>query len=283
MATSGTVADPAADSRGGGTRDVGLNIPMGSAPALAEFGGRLYCAFQEDGAHRLMVLSSSDGNTWTTFVPSDPGAGSAAVGVAGILIGSAPALAVFNGRLYCAFQANDPSHTLFVTSSSDGDHWQSPANGDPRHRDRRAHRALAALDGRLYCAYQADDGSRVLCVTTSTDGARWGPPTRYETMQASRRRDALRRRPEPVRRSQRHRGYVLLRQRGLRLRAAGRAMRRVRRPGAGAAGWPGIGMRKARERSRASCFYDFAFTSSGHTHASAIRETVGATMSSRAV
>ena len=104
---------------------------MGSAPALAEFGGRLYCAFQEDGAHRLMVLNSSDGNIWTTFLPSDPGAGSLAVGVAGILIGSAPALAVFNGRLYCAFQANDPSHTLFVTSSSDGDHWQSPANRIP--------------------------------------------------------------------------------------------------------------------------------------------------------
>ena len=33
--------------------------------------------------------------------------------------GSAPALAVFDGTLYCAFQANDTRHILYVTSSRD--------------------------------------------------------------------------------------------------------------------------------------------------------------------
>jgi hypothetical protein len=144
-----------------------------SAPALAAFGDRLYCAFQLSSDHALSVISSADGDSWTMAW--------SALGPTthGQFAGSAPALAVFNGTLYCAFQANDPRHILYVTSSSDGRNWVTPANGIADIVLGSAP-ALAAFDNKLYCAYQADDSAQALCVTSSVDGQNWEPPRRYD-------------------------------------------------------------------------------------------------------
>ena len=112
------------------------------------------------------MTSSADGVTWT-----------AARGYDGIHVGGAPTLAVFKGQLYCAFQADDPSNTLFITSTGDGDNWVSPARGYSQFSVGSAP-ALAAFKNRLYCAYQANDASQVLCVITSVDGENWGQPFR---------------------------------------------------------------------------------------------------------
>ena len=156
-------------------------IQLGSAPAMAEFKGRLYIAFQaNDPSHSLYVTSSSDGKTWTT----------PAVGYPGIQIGGTPninpvdgsvatptvlAMAEFNGRLYIAFQANDSSHSLYLTSSSDGTTWTTPAVGYPGIQIGGAP-AMAAFNGYLYIAFQANDPSHSLYVTRSSDGSTWTTP-----------------------------------------------------------------------------------------------------------
>src|SRR6185312_6895037 len=76
-------------------------------------------AFQtSNSSHELYTTSSIDGTTWV----------SPATSIAGIQMGSAPAMAMFGGRLYLAFRANDSSNALYITSTSDGVHWQAPAD-----------------------------------------------------------------------------------------------------------------------------------------------------------
>jgi hypothetical protein len=155
-----------------------VNYTTNSAPALVAFGNRLYCAFQAND-HSLYVISSADGDNWSMIWSAISTAlGSGLPSPSAILIGSAPALAVFNGTLYCAFRANDARHILYVTSSGDGQNWVTPANGIPGIAIGSAP-ALAAFDNKLYCAYQADDSTQALCVTSSADGANWDTPRVY--------------------------------------------------------------------------------------------------------
>lgn len=90
-------------------------------------------------------------------------------------VGSSPAAAAFKGRSYIAFQANDPSHTLYVTSSSDGTTWVTPAAGYSGIKIGSAP-AMAEFNGRLYIAFQANDPSHTLYVTSSSDGTTWVTP-----------------------------------------------------------------------------------------------------------
>jgi hypothetical protein len=150
-------------------------IKIGSAPAMAEFNGRLYIAFQaDDSSHTLFVTSSPDGNNWTT----------PAVGYPGIRIGSAPAMAEFNGRLYIAFQADDSAHTLFVTSSPDGNNWTTPAVGYSGIKIGSAP-TMSVWNEKLFLAFQANDSSHRLHVTGTSDGTSWlTPASAYPTIKA---------------------------------------------------------------------------------------------------
>jgi len=103
---------------------------------------------------------------------------SPAQGFPGIQIGSAPAMASFKNRVYAAFQANDASHRLFVTSSPDGVTYSSPANGHPGILIGSAP-AMAAFNGRLYIAFQANDASHKLFVASSADGITFTPAVAY--------------------------------------------------------------------------------------------------------
>jgi hypothetical protein len=100
---------------------------------------------------------------------------SPATGYPGIVIGSAPTMAAFNSRLYIAFQANDPSHSLFVTSSADGVNFTAPAQGYPLIQVGTAP-AMAAFNNRLYIAFQANNPSHSLFVTSSPDGVNFTAP-----------------------------------------------------------------------------------------------------------
>jgi Alpha-L-arabinofuranosidase B, catalytic len=141
-------------------------IMLGSAPAMATFGGKLYVAFQaDDPSHSLFVTSSTDGVHFNT----------PAQGYPGIQIGSAPAMAAFNNRLYVAFQANDPSNQLFVTSSADGVNFTTPASGYPGIR-MGSSPAMTEFNSQLYIAFQANDPSHALFVTLSPDGFNFSTP-----------------------------------------------------------------------------------------------------------
>jgi hypothetical protein len=141
-------------------------ILMGSAPALAVFGGQLYVAFRaNDAGHALYVSSSADGVNF----------GSPAVGYEGILLGSAPAMTVFGDRLFIAFRANDQGNILYVTSSQDGRNFTTPAVGYPGIAMGGAP-ALAVFNGKLFAAFQANDPSQALYVTSSADGTNFTSP-----------------------------------------------------------------------------------------------------------
>jgi hypothetical protein len=62
----------------------------------------------------LHVTCSSDGVNWPT-----------AWQIPNVAIGSDPAMAVFNGMLYVAFRADDPSNDVWIASSSDGVNFSS--------------------------------------------------------------------------------------------------------------------------------------------------------------
>jgi frataxin-like iron-binding protein CyaY len=86
-----------------------------------------------------------------------------------------PAVAVFNNNLYVAYQANDSSRSLYVTSSNDGVHFSNPVNipgitvgGAP---------ALAVYNNKLYIAFQANDASHSLWTASSTDGVHFSNVT----------------------------------------------------------------------------------------------------------
>jgi hypothetical protein len=68
-----------------------------------------------------------------------------------IQIGSAPAMATFNNYLYIAFQANDPSHGLFLTSAASGvTIFNEPAGRVIPVTPIGSAPAMAAVNGRLY-------------------------------------------------------------------------------------------------------------------------------------
>jgi hypothetical protein len=85
-----------------------------------------------------------------------------------IQMGGAPAMALFNNQLYIAFQANDPGHTLHVTSSSDGVTW--PAATQIANVAIGSDPAMAVFNGLLYIAFRANDPSNDVWIASSSDG-----------------------------------------------------------------------------------------------------------------
>jgi hypothetical protein len=72
------------------------------------FNNELSVVFADNGNNRrLLYASSSDGTNWpkSTWVPNQ-------------YTHQAPALAVFNGKLYIVFLANNDSHDLHIVSGS---------------------------------------------------------------------------------------------------------------------------------------------------------------------
>ena len=97
-----------------------------------------------------------------------------------VSMGSAPSFASFNGKLYAAFQANDASHKLFITSSTDGVNFPA-ATGYPNIQMGSAP-ALAVFNNKLYVAFQANDASHKLFITSSTDGVNFPAATGYPSI-----------------------------------------------------------------------------------------------------
>lgn len=78
-------------------------------------------------------------------------------------------------QLYVLFQANDPSNTLYVTSSVDGTNFTTPARGYDGIRI-GSPPAMAVFNDLLYVAFQANDPSHTLYVSSSPDGITFTTP-----------------------------------------------------------------------------------------------------------
>lgn len=77
-------------------------------------------------------------------------------------------MVAFNNQLFIAFQANDPGHTLHVTSSSDGVTW--PAATQIPNIAIGSAPAMAVFNGVLYIAFRSDDTSNNVWIASSSDG-----------------------------------------------------------------------------------------------------------------
>jgi hypothetical protein len=98
--------------------------------------------------------------------------------IPGNFTGARPALAAFNGQLYCAYQANDATLGLTIISSADGQNWTPPLRFNNAIRLGSAP-ALAVFNGALYCAFQSvapGSGGFPLYVTSTPDGVNWISP-----------------------------------------------------------------------------------------------------------
>ncbi|WP_375414700.1 hypothetical protein, partial [uncultured Bradyrhizobium sp.] len=91
--------------------DPGDAYGVSGSPALAAFGGKLYCVRQGRGNSGWTWCGSFDGTGWSkdALIP-DPGD---AYGVSG-----SPALAAFGGKLYCVRQGRGNSGWTWCASAS---------------------------------------------------------------------------------------------------------------------------------------------------------------------
>ena len=92
-------------------------------------------------------------------------------------MGSAPAMAVFNNKLYVAYLANDSSNILYITSSSDGVNFAA-ATAYPNIQMGSAP-ALAVFNGSLYVAFRSNDSRNILFISASSDGVTFPAGTGY--------------------------------------------------------------------------------------------------------
>ena len=157
---------------------VPINQTSPFTPSLALFNGTLYVAFitnDVDSAtgvpsNRIFLCSTTDGVSWSdaTFFNQ--------------YSKCAPSLAVWNGNLYIAFVANDPSNTLLVYYSSNPDSptsWSAtvPTNQTSANAPSLAASGPSGQTGKLYLAFVAENGSQDIFVCSLTSGQPWSSAT----------------------------------------------------------------------------------------------------------
>ncbi len=126
-------------------------------PALTAFNNALHMAWKGNGNGDIYA-ASFDGYQWSEKlkIPGSSQSGS----------GEAPALAVYNGKLYCAWIHDE---NIYLASSADGKSWEMEAT--LTSMSTRAAPVLAAFNGRLYTAWSGyhDDG----VFYASFNGTQW--------------------------------------------------------------------------------------------------------------
>lgn len=101
----------------------------------------------------------------------------AATPFANFQMGSGPAMAVFNNKLYVAYLANDSSNILYITSSADGVNFAA-ATAYPNIQMGSAP-SLGVFNGRLYVAFRSNDSRNILFISSASDGVTFPTATGY--------------------------------------------------------------------------------------------------------
>jgi len=157
------------------------NLPGGdvadSSPSMAVFNGDLYMGYRNHLNHYMDICQISTSHAPIVYeadnLPS---------------LNFNPSLAVYNNKLYAAFEGENSSHTLYfattATTFGSGFTLQTGASGDQSGTAP----SLAVHNGVLYLGFRSNDGSQVFLYKYSTDGVtfskstggKWGeggPPT----------------------------------------------------------------------------------------------------------
>ncbi|MFJ8469990.1 sialidase family protein [Streptomyces swartbergensis] len=132
---------------------------VGPGAAVHGGDGKLYCTFRGLGNTNLYVTALT-GTSW-----------SQAARLSNCNSLDAPALAYYNGKLYCAFRGANGDTNLYY-SVFDAGRW-SNATKFSAHTS-AAGPALAVHNNRLYCMHRGGGNNQSLWVTTF-DGTSWSP------------------------------------------------------------------------------------------------------------
>jgi hypothetical protein len=141
-----------------------VNQKSSSPPSLCQqpFNNKLWMAFRGDTSNDVYVCSF-DGKSWSD------------ANTIGQTTKAAPALAVFQGKLWVAFIAQNSSGDILLCSSSDGKNW-SPNMAVPGQSSAMGP-SLAVFNGQLWLAFIAQNGSNDILVyysaNPSTDPKSW--------------------------------------------------------------------------------------------------------------
>jgi hypothetical protein len=130
-----------------------------------------------DTSNQLFISRSPDGQSWgpNTQVQNQSSK-------------AAPALAVFENKLWIAFVANDATNQLLLSHSAGGKNW-SPST-QVQNQSSKAAPVLAVFDNRLWIAFVANDATNQLLVSHSAGGKNWSPSTQVQN-QSSKATPAL--------------------------------------------------------------------------------------------
>ena len=154
-------------------REVGL-IPNSSkalgtsgSPALAAYQGKLYCVTRARGDGATTMFTSFDGTAWADAGPLPSAAN-------GFQVAGSPALAVFNGRLYCVRQGTGKNTGQLWGSSFDGASWtvDGPIRTATSTLGVTGSPALVNFNARLYCIRQGA-GGKGWTWSAAFDGTSW--------------------------------------------------------------------------------------------------------------
>jgi hypothetical protein len=118
-------------------------------------------------------VANNDSNTLLVSPVEETAPGTTGLGPHAVVTEAskcAPALAVFDGKLWMAFVANNDTNTLLLSSSPDGVNW---TREKPPNESSKCSPALAGSEERLYLAFVADNDSNDLLVTSTDDGMSW--------------------------------------------------------------------------------------------------------------
>ena len=147
--TSFKYATPGAQD-GGWSVDAPISNQLsGGAPALAVFNDQLWCEY-EGGSP-----SHSNPDLYYTFYDSSAGEWSNGQVIPNQMSDSGPALAVFQGQLWCVYRGgssdvNDDNPQLYYTIW-DGKNWSNAVSISNQMSNRQP--ALAVFNNQLWCAY----------------------------------------------------------------------------------------------------------------------------------
>lgn len=132
------------------------SYPIDGQPQATVWNGYIYVAYALAGSHQLVIARSSDGASFNYYEP------------AGITVAPGPAIAVFNGQLYVAYQQNASSHYLGIARSTDGINFSNQIYTQYRigHSP-----GMVTYAGKLVIANFCQCDSHYLDIYNSTDGS----------------------------------------------------------------------------------------------------------------
>ncbi|WP_454196566.1 hypothetical protein [Nocardia sp. Marseille-Q1738] len=151
-----TTRADAGEPKSGWTPDTKFPAHYSAAgPALATFGNYLYCAHRGNGSDTRLWWSRFDGTRWN----SDQ--------VLGGQTSHAPALAVFNGQLWCVYKGYN--NNRLYSRTFDGTRWSGESEMAPQTD---SNPALAVYRDQLYAVYKGK-GTTMLWYTRRGKSGGW--------------------------------------------------------------------------------------------------------------